>query len=519
MNTSLNQLDWVKVFTGFIFGLVLLASFFTSGCGKVQFSEDPSLQLEFSADTILFDTVFTTIGSVTLPLKVYNRSTEALRIDEIELVGGGDSPFRVNIDGEAGPMVSDWPILAEDSLWIFLEVTVDPSAASSPFIIEDELRFNTNGNEQRVSLIAWGQNAHFHVGLNGLVAGQDGLFEPLPGYNPLPSCNEVWTNDLPHVVYGIVRVEPGCSLTIEEGTQVYVHERGGLWVVQSTLNVEGELGNEVFFQGDRLEANYKDVPGQWGIEIDFQFQSEYGVEEVTAQRGGIWLFGGVECAMNYAVLKDGTIGLQVDTTGTDLGPALDIRNTIIHNMSAYGLYAQGGTIEGYNNLFYDCGQSTAAFTLGGAYKMDHCTFTNYWAEGVRQSPSVLFTDWYEDINGNIQVRSLEGSSFNNCIFWGNNYNLTDFDELVVSLLNPPASPFIRFSAVDVQDPEFPVEILEATLTDITPPFSSTSERDFHLSSNNSLWDGGASQFSIGLDLDGLPRAIGQPDMGCFERQQ
>ena len=291
-------MDRIKSLTGFFFGMLLLSGLFTGGCGKVQFSDDPTLQLEFSADTILFDTVFTTIGSVTLPLKVYNRNSEALRIDEISLVGGTDSPFRVNIDGEVGPSVTDWPILAEDSLWIFLEVTVDPTSTSTPFIIEDEMRFNTNGNEQSVTLIAWGQNAHFHGGLNQL--------------NVLPSCDEVWTDDLPHVIYGIVEVEPGCSLTIEEGTQVHVHDGGGLLVYQSTLNIEGELGNEVVFQGDRLESSYEDVPGQWGIEIDFQFETEYGIEEVTAQRGGIWLYGGVECTMDYAVLKNGTIGLQVD---------------------------------------------------------------------------------------------------------------------------------------------------------------------------------------------------------------
>ena len=485
--------------------LLAVVLLWSAGCGKVQFSDDPTLELEFSSDTVLFDTVFTTIGSVTLPLKVYNRNQEALRIDEIALSGGSDSPFRVNIDGEIGPSVTDWPLLAEDSMWIFLEVTVDPNSEQTPFVIEDELRFNANGAEQSVSLIAWGQNAHFHGGLNEL--------------NPLPTCDEVWTNDLPHVIYGIVEVEPGCKLTIEEGTQVHVHNGGGLLVYQSTLDVQGALGSEVVFQGDRLEDSYADVPGQWGIELDFQFETEYGIEEVTAQRGGIWLYGGVECTMDYAILKNGTIGLQVDTTGTSTAPALDIRNTIIHNMSAYGMYAQGGTIDGFNNLFYDCGQSTAAFTLGGAYRLDHCTFANYWSEGVRQAPSVLFTDWYEDINGNIQVRSLEGSQFNNCIFWGNNYSLTDFDELVVSLLNPPANPFIRNSSVDVQDEDFPLEILEATTTDNAPPFASTSERDFHLTSNNTLWDGGAGQFAIGLDLDGMPRVIGLPDKGCFERQQ
>lgn len=485
--------------------LLAVVLLWSAGCGKVQFSDDPTLELEFSSDTVLFDTVFTTIGSVTLPLKVYNRNQEALRIDEIALSGGSDSPFRVNIDGEVGPSVTDWPLLAEDSMWIFLEVTVDPNSEQTPFVIEDELRFNANGIEQAVSLIAWGQNAHFHGGLNEL--------------NPLSTCDEVWTNDLPHVIYGIVEVEPGCKLTIEEGTQVHVHNGGGLLVYQSTLDVQGALGSEVVFQGDRLQDSYADVPGQWGIELDFQFETEYGIEEVTAQRGGIWLYGGVECTMDYAILKNGTIGLQVDTTGTSTAPALDIRNTIIHNMSAYGMYAQGGTIDGFNNLFYDCGQSTAAFTLGGAYRLDHCTFANYWSEGVRQAPSVLFTDWYEDINGNIQVRSLEGSQFNNCIFWGNNYSLTDFDELVVSLLNPPANPFIRNSSVDVQDEDFPLEILEATTTDNAPPFASTSERDFHLTSNNTLWDGGAGQFAIGLDLDGMPRVIGLPDKGCFERQQ
>ena len=110
MNTLHSLLQHTRSFTVLIVVAILVLGVFSSGCGKVQFSDDPSLQLEFSADTILFDTVFTTIGSVTLPLKVYNRNTEALRIDDIELVGGSDSPFRVNIDGEVGPSVSDWPI-------------------------------------------------------------------------------------------------------------------------------------------------------------------------------------------------------------------------------------------------------------------------------------------------------------------------------------------------------------------------------------------------------------------------
>ena len=482
----------------------LLIIAMTTGCGKVSYSDDPDLMLEFSADTVLFDTVFTTIGSVTLPLKVFNPNGSAVLIDEITLAEGVDSPFRINVDGAVGPSVADWPILANDSLWIFIEVTVDPTIGSTPFVIEDRIRFVTNGNEQEVTLAAWGQNARFHGGLNKIT--------------PLSSCDATWAADLPHVIYGIVEVEPGCSLTILPGTQVHVHDGGGLLVYQSTLNIAGQLGQEVVFQGDRLDENYEDYAGQWGIELDFEFETEYGIEEVTAQRGGIWLFGGVECEIRHAILKNGTIGLQVDTAGTSAAAALTIQNTRIHNMSAIGMLAQGATIDGYNNLFYDCGQTTAAFTLGGRYRMDHCSFVNYWSEGVRQAPSVLMTDWYEDVNGQIQLRSFNGSSFNNCIFWGNNYALTDFDEFVVSLLNPPIDPFIRFSAVDVADDEFPLNILENCTVDQLPPFVSTSNRDFHIESNNALWDGAFGQFSTATDLDGNPRIVGNPDKGCYERQ-
>lgn len=491
-------------------GILLLLVLFTVagfyGCRPTQFSENPSFELTFSSDTILFDTVFTSIGSITLPLKVYNLNEEAVQIESIQLMGGGDSQFRINVDGEVGPDIVNWPLLAGDSLWIFIEVTVDPTNSTNPFVLEDDILFRTNGNDQIVKLAAWGQNAYFHGGLDEL--------------SPLPSCTETWSPDRPHVIYGIVQVETGCSLTILPGTQVHVHPGGGLLVYQSSLNILGQLGSEVVFQGDRLESEYESLPGQWGIELDFAFETEFGVEEVTVARGGIWLYGGVACQIQHAILKNGTIGLQVDTTGTNVAPALNIQNTRIYNMSATGLFAQGATIDGFNNLIYDCGLATAAFTLGGVYKLDHCTFANYWSNGgVRQSPSVLMTDWYEDVNGQIQYRSLEGSKLNNCIFWGNNAELTDFDELIVSVLSPLSQPLFYNCALDVQDQDFPLTLLESCTLDDAPDFASITNRDFHLASNNAIWNGGASQFAIGLDLDGLPRSVGVPDKGCYERQQ
>jgi hypothetical protein len=89
---------------------------------------------------------------------------------------------------------------------------------------------------------------------------------------------------------------------------------------------------------------------------------------------------------------------------------------------------------------------------------------------------------------------------------------------VVSVLTPLSEPLFRNCSVDVQDEEFPLELLESCTLEAIPDFASTMNRDFHLVSNNAIWNGGQSQFAIGLDLDGLPRSVGVPDKGCYERQ-
>ena len=51
--------------------------------------------LSFSLDTILFDTVFTGVGSTTQRLQVYyNPNDKAIQISSIEVGRGGDSSFQ-----------------------------------------------------------------------------------------------------------------------------------------------------------------------------------------------------------------------------------------------------------------------------------------------------------------------------------------------------------------------------------------------------------------------------------------
>jgi hypothetical protein len=118
--------------------------------------------LEFSVDTLVFDTVFTTIGSTTKQFKIYNKESKTVQIDQIELMGGQNSPFRMNVDGNMGTSMSNLRIEGKDSLFVFVEVTLDINSQTLPMIVEDSIRFRTNGKDQYVKLAVCGQDMYFH---------------------------------------------------------------------------------------------------------------------------------------------------------------------------------------------------------------------------------------------------------------------------------------------------------------------------------------------------------------------
>ena len=108
-----------------IFFIVFLV--ITFSCRKEEFITDSGTKLSFSVDTVMFDTVFTTIGSTTKRFKIYNKYNKTISVSSIYLANGNSSNFRLNIDGQQSNSVSDVEVLANDSLYIFVEVTVDPN--------------------------------------------------------------------------------------------------------------------------------------------------------------------------------------------------------------------------------------------------------------------------------------------------------------------------------------------------------------------------------------------------------
>lgn len=357
---------------------------------------DSSATLEFSNDSILFDTVFTTVGSSTRQLKVHNRHNRPIKIANLRLGGGLTSNFRINVDGVSLVSTGNIIIPKKDSIYIFVEVTVDPNNANSPLVIRDSIVFNVNGNVQDVKLEAWGQDAYYHKP-DKYIVFTDGS---AVGYSVI-DCNDTWTNDKPHVIYGYAVVDSACTLTMMPGTRVHLHNKGVLWVYKDgTLKVQGSYGSRVTIQGDRLEPEYANYPGQWGF---------------------IWLSqGSKNNVIDWAIIQNGSIGIRSDTLGNSPNPTLLLSNTHIRTMSIAGLYGLGTSIRAYNCVFANCGEYTAALTIGGKYVFRHCTFANYWNIGTvtRQTPQLLMNNYYKDINNVTQIRDLDSAYFGNCIVYG-----------------------------------------------------------------------------------------------------
>ncbi|MEI6695385.1 MAG: hypothetical protein WCO13_04890 [Bacteroidota bacterium] len=393
-------------------GLAIVVLFvLLSSCRKENdFITDASAKLSFSTDSVLFDTVFTSLGSITKRLMVYNPNSKSINISSIRVASGSSSMFRINIDGTPALQISNIVIAANDSMFIFVKVTVNPNNQNNPLIVSDDIIFETNGNTQKVSLTAWGQDAYYHVPDHTINFSDGSKLQ----YS-IADCQTPWQNNKPHVIYGYCVVDSANTLVLQAGTKVYFAPNAVLWVYEGgTLKVNGVLNNEVMFQGSRLDMPYRDTPGQWGK---------------------IWLSAGSkDNEINYAVIRNGSIGLQVDTVA-NANPTLKLNNTIIENMSIAGIYAQGAKIKATNTIVTNCGQYAIILSIGGNYEFLHCTIGNYWNYSLRKTPSIVLNNYYTDINDVIQLRPLENAYFGNCIIYGNSEEECMLDKNAAAAFN------------------------------------------------------------------------------------
>jgi hypothetical protein len=502
------KINRIIIYLGLTISFCALIVF--SSCNKNNFTTNPADKLEFSTDTVQFDTIFTNIGSATNYFVVRNSNqSQAIKIDRIFVAGESNSKYRLNINGFSTNNITDLELPPGDSIFIFVEVTIDPNR--DEMIEEDSVVFLSNGNVQNVKLVAFGQDVHLYFPTDTL---------EITGYK-LPYSviddNTVWTNDKPHLVYGTVIVDSDAELRVEAGAKVYFHRGAGLFI-GGTLNVAGEVSNRVLFTSDRLEDYYSEIAGQWGPFLDAGNGNTLGIF------GGIRLLPGSTNNQIYNCdIKNAIIGLEVDSCVTPGIPTVKLKNTNIENSKIIGLYALGAHIEAENCVFANSGQYNLAIFIGGKYSFIHCTMANYWI-GNRQTPQLVLNNYYTyDIGAGTQVsyRDLTDAYFGNCIIYGSRE-----DELVLDLAEGALANF-RFDNCLIKSKEFEgvtgSDFFIDNIWNENPKFLETSSPfDYHLDTLSPAKDVG--KVSIGNlvpnDQDGNSRLSDiKPDLGAFERQE
>ncbi|MFN6076388.1 MAG: right-handed parallel beta-helix repeat-containing protein [Fluviicola sp.] len=468
-----------QLFSVLSIGLLIALSLSTNSCKKKGnlFSDG---NLEFSVDTLVFDTIFTTIGSTTQQFKIYNEANQQLEIEEVELMGGTSSPFRINLDGLIGTDFQNIIIPGNDSLFCFVEVTLGINGQNLPMVIEDSIRFRSNGVDQYVRLAVWGQDMYYHFSNT-----QAGIFDTNSG---------VWPNDKPHLIYGAAFVDSAETLTIPAGTNIYLHKNSILWNYKGTLNIDGDVNNKVTLQGDRLESFYDDVSGQYY---------------------GIYFQEALPSTIDNVVIKNATTGIHVDSRNTSTSSnTVTITNTEISNSASYGILLYNEPkIFGENVLVHSSGIHSLIVLQGADFVFNHCDFLGY-GDGEGTSPSVGLRNYFTNSSGTTTVTDLTGQ-FNNCVIWGS----TDEDQYVLDKIEAGGvtiSVLFRNSVIrksDISGSEF------TSCLNTNPLFLNTSEKNFSFSSStsSSLKNNGSSSYTtLIFDLvNEVRQAV--PDIGCYEK--
>ena len=477
-----------------LFILILLAFSFPACKKDHAISNDPNLKLGFSVDTVLFDTVFTSLGSATHQLRIFNHSDSDLNISSIRLAGGESSPYRFNLDGENGVEFYDKVIPAGDSLFSFLRVTINPNDLNSPFVVEYELQFITNGNTQTIKLLAWGQNANYIVADKVVNIGG----EPYHYHIVADSLETtIWTSERPYVIYGYALINSYGTLKIEKGTQIYCHQGGGIlsWS-DGQLIIDGTADEPVVVQGDRLEAYYNDTPGQW--------------EQILMMDGRT----GADHRISHAIIRNGTIGINCQSVLKATECALRIDNTIVENQSSYGLFSILYAVEAKNFVIANCGFANF-WAFGGDYRFVHGTIANYWNANEHNKNENAVSVANYALDGNSQPFYYPfRMEMDNCIIYGKQK-----DEFKTTF-GPEADSLYTFDHCLIKSEKYNGTMpgFSHCLFNLEPCFADPMRPDCHLDSIASPAIGMGNPLfgnEVPSDLDGVSR-VGAPDLGAYQ---
>jgi len=327
----------------------VLCGIIFSGCTEDDFTSDKG-ELAFSQDTLSFDTIFSSIGSTTAWLKVVNNDNQDITISKVSLESGGESGFRMNLDGENGTVFTDIVIPTHDSLFLFVELTSHLQNTDKPVFLEDAVVFETKTGRQKIVLEAWSWDA---IIWRGKIINSDTTL----------------TASKPYIVYDSLVVGENATLTILEGVTMHMHDASKV-VVRGTIKAKGSQSAPVIFRGDRLDYILTDFPydfnpGQWHyIQLaQTSFNNEFDNVRI---RGGYY-------------------GIVADSSSLER-PKMTMTNTVMHNFVYSCLWSFNSQVIIANSELSNSGGYTVCI-IGGKAEFTHCTLANYQRLITREGPS------------------------------------------------------------------------------------------------------------------------------------
>lgn len=460
-----------------------------------DFLTDPNTEVRLGLDTLRFDTVFTEVGSTTQSFKIFNPHNQPLNLNRVSVESNAGGRFRINVDGRSGDEINGVFIAPGDSIFVFVEVTVNPDddISVSPFVFEGRVVVEATEVRQEVVLEAFGQNANYIPADRGRANF---------GFLSCDLGEVVFDDPKPYVLYGSLVID-SCTLTLPPGTQLYVHGglvenpdfgvfNDGLIIVQGLgrLNVMGTEAEPVLIASDRTEEEFFDVGGQYsGIRLG----ARTGPNNIS-----------------HAQIRNGIVGVFVDSLAT-----LNIDHTEIAFTSSAGIVGFAANVNASNISVHSNGGGALQAILGGRYRIDYSTLVNYGS----RNPAVIITNGFQVDNQTFFVNQLDAIFRNSIIFGSLNdeFAVTDFDSpdlLDYQLTNC----ILKSTDVPVDRPEFDGNCA----TCFFPPrdsalFLNVQADSFQLDTLSFAQGRALPIMGITDDLIGNDRDAVAPDVGAYER--
>lgn len=458
-----------------LFGIAFWSLLLLVGCNRDDISFDsPTQLLRFSTDTVFCDTVYNQMRSETYAVKVYNNEDKDILIPEIKLEGGINSPYKINVDGKVGTRFEKIALRKKDSLYVFVEIA--PVANAPEAIAEDKVVFNTPAGEQKVTLFSVVQDAEYFI---------------QTGENPVTiNDNTTWTKDKVKVIFGNLNVAEGKTLTMEKGTKVYFRKNSGMnFEKNSSLTVNGALGEEVIFRGDRSDTKYDTLPANWN---------------------GIKMEEGSLLNMNYARVFGGNVGLQLKKNDAT------INNSIFHTFQNAGIYAIHSTQFTANNLVMNnCGEADLAIASGGTYNLNYCTIANYWSLNQSMSGLGIFvTNAWQNDNGILELANPT-LNVNNSIIYGDVPDMISFSSVQSgSFTNSISSSLLKQNNKNI------LNLVGQNFLNEDPKFQNhyTKKMNLRVKADSKAKDNGTANYnSVTLqDIVKTQRPSNKPTIGAYQ---